>query len=115
MHNHLSHSDLAHSHGFGQEGATRSEHRTLLVVGLTVVMMLAEIIGGALTGSMALLADGWHMGSHAAALGLAAFAYRFARRHAHDRRFCLGPRKVRPPPRFARAIPPRPTPPCIGY
>lgn len=104
MHNHLSHADLAHSHRFGQEDATRSERSTLLVLALTVVMMLAEIIGGALTGSMALLADGWHMGSHAAALGLAAFAYRFARRHAHDRRFSFGTGKVGPLAGFASAI-----------
>ncbi|WP_165356312.1 CDF family Co(II)/Ni(II) efflux transporter DmeF [Sphingosinicella sp. BN140058] len=104
MHNHLPDADLAHSHRFGQEDTRRSERRTLLVVGLTVVMMLAEIIGGALTGSMALLADGWHMGSHAAAIGLAAFAYRFARRHAHDRRFSFGTGKVGPLAGFASAI-----------
>ena len=56
--------------------------------------MVAEIIGGWWTGSMALLADGWHMGSHVAALGLAAFAYHFARTHADDRRFSMGTGKV---------------------
>ena len=66
--------------------------------------MIAEILAGWLTGSMALLADGWHMGSHFAALGLAAFAYRFARRHAHDRRFTLGTGKVGSLAGFASAV-----------
>jgi Cation efflux family len=57
---------------------------------LTAAMMIAEIIGGALFGSMALMADGWHMATHAAALGVAALAYRFARTHAHDPRFAFG-------------------------
>ncbi|MDA8138438.1 MAG: CDF family Co(II)/Ni(II) efflux transporter DmeF [Desulfobacteraceae bacterium] len=70
------------------------EHKVLWVVGLTVVMMTAEIVAGMLFGSMALLADGWHMGTHAVALGIAAMAYYFARKHAQDRRFTFGTGKV---------------------
>src|SRR6187551_895966 len=68
--------------------------RTQWVMALTVVMMVAEIAGGAWYGSMALVADGWHMATHAAALGIAALAYRYARRHAHDPRFAFGTGKV---------------------
>jgi Co/Zn/Cd efflux system component len=50
-------------------------------------MMVVEIVGGTIYGSMAVVADGWHMSTHAAALGIAALAYRFARSHAHDQRF----------------------------
>lgn len=92
-----------HSHRFAGIAESESERRTLLVVGLTGAMMVAEIVAGVLTGSMALLADGWHMGSHFAALGLAAFAYRFARSHAHDRRFTFGTGKVSALSAFASA------------
>jgi cation diffusion facilitator family transporter len=94
MHHDAALENLTHDHRFAADGEAQSERRTLWVVALTAVTMVAEIIGGWLTGSMALLADGWHMGSHVAALGLAAFAYRFARTHAHDRRFSLGTGKV---------------------
>ena len=93
-----------HAHQFAGGSEQESERRTLLVVALTGAMMLAEIVAGIVTGSMALLADGWHMGSHFAALGLAAFAYRFARRHAQDRRFSFGTGKVSPLAAFASAI-----------
>ena len=93
-----------HSHRFAGAAEQDSERRTLVVVGLTGTMMVAEIIAGVVTGSMALLADGWHMGSHFAALGLAAFAYGFARRHAHDRRFTFGTGKVSALAGFASAI-----------
>ena len=56
---------------------------------LTAVMMGNEIAGGSFFGSMALVADGWHMSTHAAALSIAGFAYWFARKHAHDPRFTL--------------------------
>lgn len=72
----------------------RSEARTRWVVGLTVVMMVAEIIGGYWYGSMALVADGWHMATHAAALGVATLAYRYARLHAGNPRFAFGTGKV---------------------
>jgi cation diffusion facilitator family transporter len=61
---------------------------------LTTLMMVVEIAGGWWFNSMAVLADGWHMSSHALALGLAAFAYAFARRHANDRRYAFGTWKV---------------------
>lgn len=94
MHHDAALDKLTHDHRFAADGAARSEQRTLWVVALTTVTMIAEILGGWWTGSMALLADGWHMGSHVAALGLAAFAYRFARTHAQDRRFSMGTGKV---------------------
>jgi len=104
MHLESSTSPFAHKHQFLGPNEAASERRTLLVVALTATMMVAEIVGGTITGSMALLADGWHMGSHVAALGLAAFAYRFARNHAHDRRFTFGTGKVGPLAGFASAI-----------
>jgi len=81
------HSFLAAQHG-------RNARRTKLVLALTVVMMAAEIAAGSLFGSMALLADGWHMGSHAAALGIAAFAYAYAHRHAENSVYTFGTGKV---------------------
>ena len=83
-----------HQHVFLGSEHDRHERRTWLVVGLTTVMMVAEIVAGTVFGSMALMADGWHMSTHAAALGIAAFAYRFARQHAHDRRFSFGTGKL---------------------
>jgi cation diffusion facilitator family transporter len=82
----------------------RHARRTQWVVGLTLVMMLAEIIGGTLYGSMAVVADGWHMATHAAALTIAALAYRYARRHAQDRRFSFGTGKVGDLAGFASAV-----------
>src|SRR4051794_13491961 len=67
-------------------------------------MMITEIIGGALFGSMALMADGWHMATHAAALGIAALAYRFARTHVHDPRFAFGTGKLGELAAFSSAI-----------
>lgn len=84
----------SHQHSFGQEHARHGERRTRWVVGLTAVMMVLEIVAGVMFGSMALLADGLHMASHTVALGLALFAYVYARRHAHDSRFSLGTGKV---------------------
>lgn len=83
-----------HSHAFGQDEKRPGEARTLIVIAITATMMVIEIGAGILYGSMALLADGLHMGSHAAALGIAAFAYIYARRHAHDARFSFGTGKV---------------------
>jgi cation diffusion facilitator family transporter len=73
---------------------TAVERRTLIVVVITFVMMIAEIVFGWLTHSMALLADGWHMGTHAFALGLSLLAYIFARTHAQDHRFTFGTWKI---------------------
>jgi cation diffusion facilitator family transporter len=83
-----------HRHSFGTEARTRGERRTLWVVGLTLTMMAVEIAAGIGFGSMALLADGWHMGTHAAALSVAVFAYVYARRHADDARYSFGTGKV---------------------
>jgi cation diffusion facilitator family transporter len=82
----------------------RHARRTQWVVAITLVMMVAEIIGGTYYGSMALVADGWHMATHAAALGLAALAYRYARVHANDPRFAFGTGKVGDLMGFASAI-----------
>src|SRR6266852_6610591 len=72
----------------------RNERRTWFVVALTAVMMVGEIAAGSLFGSMALLADGWHMATHACALGIAAAAYLFARQHARNSRFAFGTGKI---------------------
>ena len=64
------------------------------MVALTAAMMVAEIVGGTMFGSMAVVADGWHMSTHAGALAIAALAYRFARRHARDPRFTFGTGKL---------------------
>lgn len=76
--------------------ATHGEHerRTWLVVALTASMMVIEIVAGYATGSLALLADGWHMATHAGALGLSAFAYWLARQHAQDSRYAFGTGKI---------------------
>jgi cation diffusion facilitator family transporter len=71
-----------------------AERRTRQVMWLTLVMMVVEIAAGTILGSMALLADGWHMSSHALALGVSAFAYSLARRHSHDPRFAFGTWKI---------------------
>jgi cation diffusion facilitator family transporter len=94
----------AHSHTF--LGAHHGEHerRTWSVVALTAAMMIAEIVGGTLFGSIALVADGWHMGTHVAALATAGLAYLFARRHAADERFSLGTGKFGDLAAFASAI-----------
>ena len=93
-----------HQHAFLGAGHDRHERRTWFVVLLTAAMMVAEIIGGTVFGSMALVADGWHMSTHAAALAIAAFAYRFARRHVHDPHFSFGTGKVGELAGFASAV-----------
>ncbi len=80
----------AHGHVFLGEAHARNEHRTWAVIVLCGVMMAAEIAGGLLFGSVALIADGLHMSTHAGALLLAALAYTYARRHAEDSRFTFG-------------------------
>jgi cation diffusion facilitator family transporter len=103
MHTH-DHGAWRHEHTFGTDVQTRGERRTWWVIGLTAVMMVAEIVGGLLFESMALLADGWHMGTHAAALAVAAFAYAFARKHANDRSYSFGTGKVSALGGFASAV-----------
>jgi cation diffusion facilitator family transporter len=93
-----------HSHVFLGARHDRHERRTWGVVALTAVMMVAEIIGGSLFGSMAVVADGWHMSTHAGALAIAALAYRFARRHARDPRFSFGTGKIGELAAFSSAL-----------
>ena len=76
------------------EGNPLAERNTLYTVLLTATMMVVEIAGGWVFNSMALLADGWHMSSHAVALGLSVFAYACARRYANDKRFAFGTWKI---------------------
>ena len=96
--------DWSHDHVFLGAGHDRNERRTWLVVGLTATMMGIEIVGGVVYGSMALLADGWHMSTHAGALAIAALAYRYARNHARDPRFAFGTGKLGDLAGFTSAI-----------
>jgi cation diffusion facilitator family transporter len=93
-----------HAHVFLGAKHDRHERRTWTVVALASAMMVAEIVGGTLFGSMAVVADGWHMSTHAGALTIAALAYRFARRHARDPRFAFGTGKVGELAAFSSAI-----------
>ena len=79
-----------HDHVFLGDDHEKAERRTWAVIVLCSVMMIAEIIGGALFGSLALIADGLHMSTHAGALLLAALAYTYARKYANDRNFTFG-------------------------
>ncbi len=92
-----------HSHNFLTVDRT-NERNTGRVVILTGITMIAEIIAGILSGSMALLADGWHMGTHLTALGISLFAYRHARKYAQDRRYTFGTGKVGVLGGFASAV-----------
>ncbi len=84
---------LQHSHDFSVN-RNQAENNTTLVMVLTSVTMVAEILAGSILGSMALLADGWHMATHVAAFGIALFAYRYARLHANNTRYTFGTGKV---------------------
>lgn len=83
-----------HSHDFVPSSHRRGERQTRIVIALTAAMMVIEIAAGSVFNSMALLADGWHMASHASALSITAFAYLYARRRAGDSRFSFGTWKV---------------------
>jgi cation diffusion facilitator family transporter len=93
-----------HEHVFLGEHHARNERRSWAVVALCGAMMMAEIVGGWLWGSMALIADGLHMSTHAGALVIAAFAYAYARRHARDERFTFGTGKLGDLAAFASAL-----------
>jgi len=93
-----------HDHVFLGAQHARNERRTWFVVALTIVMMVGEIVAGSLFGSMALLADGWHMATHAAALGIAGLAYQFARRYARHARFAFGTGKFGDLAAFSSAL-----------
>lgn len=96
--------DWQHPHSFGQEHKKTGEMRTIIVIVITATMMVIEIFAGLRYGSMALLADGLHMASHAAALGISAFAYIYARRLAHNTEFNFGTGKINALGGFAGAI-----------
>jgi cation diffusion facilitator family transporter len=82
-----------HHHQFNMENP-QGERNTWKVISLTLVMMVVEIFTGLLFGSMALLADGFHMATHTFALGITAIAYYYSRKHAHDRRYSFGTGKI---------------------
>jgi cation diffusion facilitator family transporter len=84
----------AHGHVFLGERHAAYERRTWAAISLTLIMMVAEIFGGSLFGSLAVVADGFHMATHALALLIAALAYTYARRHANDARFVFGTGKL---------------------
>jgi len=92
-----------HDHVF-DAGNIAGERSTRVVMWITAIMMVAEIVAGWSYNSMALLADGFHMSSHAVAIGLSAFAYAAARRHAGDSRFAFGTWKIEVLAGFASAI-----------
>src|SRR5215469_7904602 len=93
-----------HDHIFLGAAHEDNERRTWMVIALCGAMMVAEIVGGSLFGSLALVADGLHMSTHAGALLLAAIAYRYARRHAEDARFVFGTGKIGDLAGFVSAI-----------
>lgn len=97
------HGHWRHSHDFTLDSG-RAERGTLQVMWLTAVMMVVEIAAGASFGSMALLADGWHMATHVAAFGISVFAYRYARAHADNPRYSFGTGKVGVLGGFASAV-----------
>lgn len=96
-------SQFRHSHDFTHD-FSQAERRTRVVIVITVAMMLLEITAGVMSHSMALLADGWHMSTHAIAFIMAAVAYHFTRRHSADIRFSFGTGKVGVLGGFASAI-----------
>jgi len=95
---------IAHEHVFLGRGHQKNERKTWAVIGLCSAMMLVEIVGGSLFGSLALVADGLHMSTHASAMLIAALAYMYARKHANDRRFVFGTGKLGDLAGFTSAI-----------
>lgn len=93
-----------HGHDFLGQHHRRNERRVWLVIALTASMMVAEIAAGTLYGSMALVADGWHMSTHAGAMLITALAYLYARRHVGDARFSFGTGKLGDLGGFASAV-----------
>tara|TARA_R110002072_G_scaffold3830_6_gene27345 strand:+ start:19755 stop:20693 length:939 start_codon:yes stop_codon:yes gene_type:complete len=93
-----------HDHVFGQDKKRAGETRTLIIVVITAIMMVVEIFSGVIFGSMALLADGLHMGSHAVALGIAVFAYVISRRLAAQHSFAFGVGKINSLAGFGSAV-----------
>jgi len=104
MDNPMSATSDGHSHVFLGAGHEQNERKTWAVIVLCSAMMLVEIVGGTLYGSLALVADGLHMSTHAGAMLIAALAYTYARRHAHDARFVFGTGKLGDLAGFSSAI-----------
>jgi cation diffusion facilitator family transporter len=109
MHSHSDSHALHASHDWEMphqfdEGNPAGERSTRWVLVITLLMMIAEIVAGFFSNSMALLADGWHMSSHAIAIGMATLAYTMARRHAHDPRYAWGTWKIEVLGGFASAF-----------
>jgi cation diffusion facilitator family transporter len=92
-----------HSHDYAVDSSV-AERRTRIVIGITATMMVVEIAAGVAFGSMALLADGWHMSTHVAAFLITALAYHFSRRHATDPRYSFGTGKMGVLGGFASAV-----------
>jgi len=103
MHSH-SIDDFRHSHVFLGGSHERNERKTWAVIAICAAMMVVEIIGGFWVGSVALIADGLHMSTHAGALLIAALAYAFSRRYAHDARLAFGTGKFGDLAAFTSAI-----------
>jgi len=97
-------SQYQHTHVFGQDQIRSGERRTLFVIIMTGIMMVGEVAAGIIFGSMALTADGIHMGSHMVGLGITFFAYIYARKHALDQRFSFGTGKVNALAGFSSAM-----------
>lgn len=95
---------LVHEHVFLGANQDRNERKVWMVIALTATMMVVEIAAGHWFGSMALVADGWHMSTHAGAMLIAVLAYQFAKRNAHNRKFSFGTGKVGDLAGFASAI-----------
>jgi cation diffusion facilitator family transporter len=93
-----------HTHIFGQDQIRSGERRTLIVIIITSLMMVVEIVAGLVYGSMALFADGIHMGSHMVGLGISFIAYIYARKHAHSQQFSFGTGKVNALAGYSSAI-----------
>ena len=104
MENPMSAISDGHSHVFLGTGHEQNERKTWAVIVLCSIMMLVEIVGGSVYGSLALVADGLHMSTHAGAMLIAALAYTYARRHAHDARFVFGTGKLGDLAGFSSAI-----------
>ena len=93
-----------HDHIFLGAGHEKNERKTWAVIALCSAMMLIEIVGGSMFGSLALVADGLHMSTHAGAMLIAALAYTYARKHATDSRFVFGTGKLGDLAGFTSAI-----------
>lgn len=93
-----------HEHVFLGRSHRKNERKAWAVIGLTATMMVVELVAGSLYGSMALIADGWHMATHVGALGITAFAYAYARRHADDPAFSFGTGKLGDLAGFSSAV-----------